>query len=194
MDGVSYSLAGRVKVTGSQELSFKYQYRDAEDVGFPDFASPYFFQAITLPWSRLEKTSFNYAFTNLAPWLPRLTTTAYYQTQDRLLRNDLPVQFPAPTPDAFFPISVFRLNVQSDTRQKVTTPGVEVQATFLPRANNVLTAGVTVFADRSKDQRHTITETTMIVSELMIPRIQPGAVVPIKIDPADPRKVALELR
>ena len=162
MEGESYSLAGRVKVTSSQELSFKYQYRDAEDVGFPDFASPFFFQAITLPWSRLEKTSFNYAFTNLAAWLPRLTATAYYQTQDRLLRNELPVQFPAPTPNAFFPISVFRLNVQSDTRQKVTTPGVEVQATFLTRANNVLTAGVTVFEDRSKDERKTITETTMI--------------------------------
>ena len=162
MEGTSYNVAGRVQLNAAQELDVKYHRREATNVGFPDFAAPFFFQDITLPWSRLEKTSVKHTLTNLASWLPRLTTTAYYQKQDRLLRNNLPVQFPAPTPVTFFPINVFRLNVQSDTRQVVTTPGVDVQATFLTRANNVLTAGVTVFQDRSEDERKTITQTTMI--------------------------------
>ena len=37
----------------------------------------------------------------------------------------LPVQFPAPTATTFLPISVFRLDVLSDTAQRVTTPGVD---------------------------------------------------------------------
>ncbi len=36
-------------------------------------------------------------------------------------------------------------------------------------------------------------ETTMVVSQLQIPRIQPGMVVPVKIDPNDPMKVALAI-
>ena len=44
------------------------------------------------------------------------------------------MQFPAPTAGTFFPINVFRLNILSDTRQQVWTPGVDVQATFLPAA------------------------------------------------------------
>ena len=35
------------------------------------------------------------------------------------------------------------------------------------------------------------TEVTMVVSQLQIPRVQPGMVVPVKIDPANPSKVAL---
>ena len=38
-----------------------------------------------------------------------------------------------------------------------------------------------------------VAETKMIVSALVIPRIQPGAVVQVKVDPADPRKVAIVL-
>jgi hemoglobin/transferrin/lactoferrin receptor protein len=169
MEGSSYNLSGRVQLTGTHALRVRYQRREATDVGFPDFASPFFFQEITLPWSRLDKTSVNYSITNLASWFPRLTATAYYQKQDRLLRNELPVQFAAPTPVTFLPINVFRLNVESNTRQVVATPGVEVQATFLTRANNVLTAGVTIFRDRSEDERHTLTEATIIGNVAMGP-------------------------
>jgi outer membrane receptor protein involved in Fe transport len=63
---------------------------------------------------------------------------------------------------AFFPISVFRLDVQSDTRQQVWTPGLDVQATFLTHPNNVLTAGTTIFRDRSEDERTTVTQMSMI--------------------------------
>ncbi len=37
------------------------------------------------------------------------------------------------------------------------------------------------------------TEVTMVISPLQIPRVQPGLVVPVKIDPQDPAKVALML-
>jgi len=161
-EGSSFNLAGMVQVRPSQELQVRYQRRHASDVGFPDFEPPYFFQTITLPWSNLDKVSASYAFLDLAPWLKKLSASAYFQRQDRLLRNDFPVQFPAPTPDAFFPISIFRLNITSDTRQQVWTPGVDVQANIQLRPSNVLTAGMTVFRDRSEDERTTVTETSML--------------------------------
>lgn len=37
------------------------------------------------------------------------------------------------------------------------------------------------------------TDTVMVVSQLQIPRIQPGMVVPVKIDPANPANVALAI-
>jgi hypothetical protein len=36
-------------------------------------------------------------------------------------------------------------------------------------------------------------EVTRVISHVQIPRVQPGAVVPVKIDPGDPTKVALAL-
>jgi len=156
MSGSSANASGMAMITPSQTLEMKYQHRRAEDVGFPDFAEPYFFQGITLPWSQLDKFSATYAFTNVTPAMTRLAITPYYQRQDRLLRNRVPVQFPEPSP-AFFPIFVNRLDILSETRQQVWTPGVDVQATFLTRPNNVLTAGLTVYRDRSEDERTTTT-------------------------------------
>lgn len=37
------------------------------------------------------------------------------------------------------------------------------------------------------------TEVTMVVSQLMIPRVQPGMTVPVKIDSKDPSKVAIAM-
>jgi hypothetical protein len=99
--------------------------------------------------------------TGLTSWLPRLAITPYYQRQDRLLRNRLPAQFPVPGP-RFFPIDVFRLNIESDTRQQVWTPGLDVQATILASPRNLVTAGITVYRDRSEDERTSTTETTTI--------------------------------
>lgn len=161
MTGTSANISALAAISSSQTLAVKYQRRRAENVGFPDFADPYFFNGITLPWSQLDRFSASYSLTNATSWLTKLTITPYYQRQDRLLRNRLPVQFPVPSP-AFFPINVYRLNILSDTRQQVWTPGVDVQATFLTRPNNVLTAGMTVYQDRSEDDRTTTTETTVI--------------------------------
>lgn len=162
MTGASANLAAIGRLAANQTIEVKYQHRRAENVGFPDFTQPYFFQRISLGWSAFDKVSGTYTATNLRPWLSRVSATAYFQTQDRLLRNDFPVQFPVPTAGSFFPISVFRLNILSDTRQQVSTPGLDLQATFLAHPKNVLTAGITVFQDRSEDDRVTTTQTTQI--------------------------------
>ena len=132
-----------------------------DDVGFPDFASPYFFNATSLPQSDLDRVSARYEAQAVTPWLANLSLTAHYQRTERLLRNLLPVQFPAPTPVAFFPISVFRLDILSDTEQRVSTPGLDLQAVFVPSSNHVLTTGLTFYRDRSSDTRTTSTTTSM---------------------------------
>ncbi|HSG00201.1 MAG TPA: TonB-dependent receptor [Vicinamibacterales bacterium] len=161
MEGTSADLAGIVRLGSNQDLQFRYQRRHADAVGFPDFEEPFFFQTIDLPWSRLDKVSASYAIRDLTPWLRRVSASAYFQRQDRLLRTAFPVQFPVPSP-RFFPINVFRLNIQSDTRQYVETPGFEVQANMQVRPDNVLTAGITFFRDRSQDERTNITQATVI--------------------------------
>ena len=119
--------AALVKMTERQTLRFRYQQRKAEDIGFPDFASPYFFNATSLPESRIERFSAKYEYQAVTSWLRNVSVSAHYQKTRRVLENTLPVQFPAPSA-TFFPITVFRLNILSDTTQKVTTPGVDVQA------------------------------------------------------------------
>ncbi len=161
MDGSSADLAAKVLVATNQELEVRYQRRRADAIGFPDFTQPFFFQDINLPWSRLDKTSANYTVRDLTPWLRNVRASAYFQRQDRVLRTVFPVQFPVPSP-RFFPINVFRLNIQSDTRQQVETPGFDLQANMQLRPNNVLTAGVTFFRDRSEDERTNVTQTTII--------------------------------
>ena len=37
------------------------------------------------------------------------------------------------------------------------------------------------------------TEATMVISYLMIPQVQPGLTVPVKIDPKDPANVAIAM-
>lgn len=161
MRASSGNVAATFRMTPRQEVQVQYQRRHASDIGFPDFDTPFFFQRITLPWSRLDKVSGRYAVTALTDWFPRLAVTGYYQRQDRKLRNEIPVQFPVPSP-RFFPIDIFRLQIASETRQQVWTPGVDVQATFLPRPDNVLTVGTTIFRDRSEDERASLTVTTLI--------------------------------
>lgn len=181
MEGSSFNLAAVAMITPTQELSVRYQRRHASDIGFPDFEQPFFFQTIALPWSNLDKLSASYSLVGLTPWLKRVTATTYYQRQDRLLRNEFPVQFPAPTAITFFPISVFRLNIESETRQQVWTPGVDVQANMQLRPDNVLTAGVSMFRDRSEDERTTITQTTLIGSVGLGPRGPAATVFPSPI-------------
>lgn len=156
------NLSSLVKLGERQTLRVRYQGRRMDDVGFPDFAQPYFFNATSLPHSDLDRVSMRYETRAIKPWLANLSLTAHYQRTVRLLRNLLPVQFPAPTPVAFFPISVMRLNVLSDTEQRVWTPGVDLQAVFVPATSHVLSTGLTFYRDRSSDRRTTTTTTSMV--------------------------------
>src|SRR4029078_2138353 len=125
--------------------------------------------------------------------LANLSLTVHYQRTKRLLQNFLPVQFPAPTAVSFFPISVFRLDILSETEQRVWTPGVDLQAVMVPVANHVLTTGLTLYRDRSSDRRTTTTTTSMIGQVVLGPRGPSAAVFPSPV-PLGPPSVAHPVR
>lgn len=175
-DGQSLNGNAFASLSDRQTLRVKYFHREAKDVGFPDFVPPQFFQGIVLPYSKLDKVSARYEARAINSWFSHLSVTAYTQKQDRLLRNvDIPVQFPAPSA-TFFPISIFRLVINSDTGQKVDTKGVDVQGTFLASPRNVLTAGFTFYQDDSADYRTSSTQTNL-VGQVVLGARGPAAVV-----------------
>lgn len=165
-------------INARQSLRLRYQRRQMEDIGFPDFAAPYFFNDTSLPYSNLDRGSLRYEAQAITPWLANVSATAHFQRTRRLLRNRLPVQFPAPTPVVFFPISVMRLDVLSDTEQKVDSPGLDVQAVFVPAKNHLLTAGFTLYQDNSRDTRSTLTQTSMVGQVVMGARGPQAVVLP----------------
>jgi outer membrane receptor protein involved in Fe transport len=184
-NGHFINLSGQVKLAENRTVRVRYQRRQMDDVGFPDFAPPYFFNATSLPRSDLDRVSARYEARAITPWLANLSLTAHYQKTERLLRNLLPVQFPAPTPVSFFPISVFRLDVLSDTEQRVTTPGVDLQAVFVPASNHLLTTGLTFYRDNSRDSRTTST-TMSLVGQVALGQRGPAPVVfptPVQLGP-----------
>jgi outer membrane receptor protein involved in Fe transport len=185
--------AALVAIGDRSTLKVRYQQRRMEDIGFPDFAAPYFFNATSLPYSRLDRTSAKIETRALTPWLARLSFSGHVQRTERLLENLLPVQFPAPTPSQFFPIAVMRLDILSETRQQVWTPGLDVQAVLTPATNHIVTAGLTAYQDRSRDQR-TTTTTTSMVGQVVLGARGPSAVVFPRPVPLGPASVANPVR
>ncbi len=182
--GYFVNVSGAIRLDENRSLRLRYQQRRMEGVGFPDFAVPYFFNATSLPHSNLDRASIRYEAQAVTPWLANLSLTAHYQRTERLLRNLLPVQFPAPAA-TFFPISVFRLDVLSETEQRVWTPGVDLQATLVPAADHVLTTGFTFYRDRSGDLR-TTTTTTSLLGQVSLGAFGPSAVrlpQPVQLGP-----------
>jgi hemoglobin/transferrin/lactoferrin receptor protein len=57
---------------------------------------------------------------------------------------------------------VFRLDILSDTEQRVWTPGVDFNAVIVPAKNHLLTTGVTFYRDSSSDQRTTTTQMSLL--------------------------------
>lgn len=169
------SASSLIKVGERRTVRVKYQRRRMRDIGFADFTEPYFFNGTSLPHSNLDRISARYEAQAVTKWLANLSLTSYFQKTDRLLQNTLPVQFPAPAA-AFFPISVFRLNILSETRQQVWTPGLDLHAVFVPAPNHLLTTGLTVYRDRSSDER-TTTTTTNLVGQVVLGARGPQAVV-----------------
>ena len=185
-EGRFLNLSTLFRVGERRTLRVRYQQRRMDDVGFPDFVQPYFFNATSLPKSDLDRVSARYEAQAVTNWLANLSLTVHYQRTQRLLRNRLPVQFPAPTAVSFFPITVFRLGILSETEQRVWTPGVDLQAVMVPAANHVLTTGLTFYRDRSSDRRTTTTTTSMIGQVVLGPR-GPAAVVlpsPVQLGPS----------
>lgn len=170
------NLSGLFRVGERRTVRLRYQRRRMEDIGFPDFAQPYFFNATSLPFSNLDRASARYEAQAVTPWLANLSVTAHYQKTDRELQNVLPVQFPVPTAVSFFPISVMHLDILSNTQQRVWTPGVDIQAVLLPAKHHVLTTGFTFYRDRSSDRRRTSTQTSLL-GQVVLGARGPAAVV-----------------
>jgi outer membrane receptor protein involved in Fe transport len=205
-DGNFVAATGLVRLADTRTVTVRYQRRHMNNVGFPDFASPYFFNATSLPHSNLDKISARYEAQAVTPWLANLSLRAYYQRLDRVLQNLLPVQFPAPSAQ-FFPISVFRLDVLSQTQQRVWTPGVDLQAVITPAPNHVMTAGLTFYRDRSSDDRTTTTQQSLVGQVVLgqrgpaanaLPAPQPlgppTIAHPVRVPDASLRNIALFLQ
>ena len=80
---------------------------------------------------------------------------------------------------------MFRLDILSDTEQRVSTPGVDLQAVFVPASNHLLTTGLTFYRDRSSDSRTTSTTTSM-VGQVALGQRGPAPVVfptPVQLGP-----------
>jgi len=191
--GSFVNAAALVKLGDRRSLKLRYQQRRMEDVGFPDFAQPYFFNATSLPESKLDRASVKYEAQAVTPWLANLSLTAYYQRTERLLENTLPVQFPSPTPGKFFPIAVMRLDILSQTQQRVWTPGVDLLATWVPAKNHLLTTGATFYRDRSGDKRTTSTQMSM-VGQVALGQFGPAASVLPTPMPLGPPTIAHPVR
>ena len=154
--------SGLIRLAERRTVRLRYQRREMNQVGFPDFVSPYFFNATSLPFTNLDRVSAKYEAQAVTPWLANLSLTGHFQRTERQLQNLLPVQFPAPTAGSFFPIAVMRLDILSKTTQKVDTPGVDLQAVLTPVKNHVVTTGLTFYRDRSRDERVTSTTASMV--------------------------------
>lgn len=175
-NGNFLNVSSLFRVGERRSVRVRYQRRRMNDIGFPDFQPPIFFNATALPFSNLDRVSAKYEAQAVTSWLANLSLTAHYQRTERMLQNVLPVQFPAPTAVVFFPISVFRLDILSQTEQRVWTPGVDLQAVLLPAKNHVMTTGLTFYRDRSSDRRTTST-TTSLLGQVALGARGPAAVV-----------------
>lgn len=175
-----------VRLADRRTLKLRYQQRRMEDIGFGDFAQPYFFNATSLPFSRLDRVSAKYEAQAITPWLANLSMTAYYQRTERLLETTLPVQFPAPTAVTFFPINVMRLDILSETEQRVWTSGLNLQAVWVPATNHLMTTGASFYEDHSSDSRTTTTQMSL-VGQVALGQRGPAASVfpsPMTLGPA----------
>jgi hemoglobin/transferrin/lactoferrin receptor protein len=142
---------GRIFFTDNDVLRLSWNRRRNDNIGFPDFAPPIFFQKISLPFSNLDKYGLRYQKSGLTPWFAGLSINVYHQVQDRNLRND----FSAFSLDGSQPgvDALVRVEVLSDTRQNVKSYGYDVQTNFLLGSRNILTAGTSYFRDHSRDSR-----------------------------------------
>lgn len=154
---------GRLFFTDKDVFRVNWNRRRAQDIGFPDFAEPFFFQVITLPFSNLDKYGLRYQRADITPWFTGLSVNAYHQVQDRNLRNDFAVFSSAPPPPGQQPLdSIIRVKLLTDTRQNVKSYGWDVQGNFLIKGRNILTTGASYFYDHSRDSRVSRAEAAII--------------------------------
>ncbi len=161
-------------------LKFNWNRRRASDIGFPDFAPPFFSQTLSLPFSNLDKYGLRYEQRNINSWFAGFSLNAYFQVQDRALRNDFAVFSSAPPQPGQQPLdSIIRIKLLTDTRQNVKSYGADFQSNFLLSSRNVLTAGVSYLRDHSRDSRSSTAETGIIAFATRPPA--PPRLIPVNI-------------
>ncbi|MEM2591090.1 MAG: TonB-dependent receptor [Thermofilaceae archaeon] len=161
--GSNLSLSARYFLGENQSLRLSLNRRRNGFIGFPDFIQPFFFQVINLPRSDLDKVNLHYENQGFTDWFTRLAVGAYWQAQDRILRNDFAVFGSTPPRPGDPPLdTISRVDILSNTRQNVKSFGYDVQTNFLFKTRNVLTTGVSYFRDHSRDSRVTITSVTIV--------------------------------
>ncbi|MGH8597917.1 MAG: TonB-dependent receptor [Gammaproteobacteria bacterium] len=161
-------------------LKLSWNRRRNDNIGFPDFSLPYFFQIISLPFSNLDKYGIRYEQRNINSWFAGLRLSGYFQVQDRDLRNDFAVFASAPPGPTDPPFdSIVRIKLLTDTRQNVKSYGADLQTNFVLSSRNVLTAGASYLRDHSRDSRRSISEQGIIFFATRPP--SPPRLIPVNI-------------
>ncbi len=164
--GNAFNGVGRLFFTDNDVLRVNWNRRRNDNIGFADFRPPFFLQTLSSPFSNLDKYGLRYQRSALTPWFTGLSINLYHQVQDRNLRNEIDgfdISPPAPTdpPNRQFN-AVIRAKVQTETRQNVKSYGYDVQATFLTKGRNILTAGTSFFRDHSRDSRRSFSDVGIV--------------------------------
>ncbi len=134
--------------------------RRNDNIGFPDFAPPFFSQIISLPFSNLDKYGLRY---EQRGGRASMRLSGYYQVQDRALRNDFAVFSSAPPQPGGQPFdSIIRIKLLTDTRQNVKSYGLDFQGTVALASRNLLTYGFSFLRDHSRDSRRSFSEARII--------------------------------
>lgn len=134
--------------------------RRNDNIGFPDFAPPYFFQIISLPFSNLDKYGLRYEQRSSRA---SFRFSSYFQVQDRNLRNDFAVFSSAPPQPGQQPLdSIIQIKLLTDTRQNVKSYGMDAQGTFALSSRNLLTVGTSMLYDHSRDSRSSFSQASII--------------------------------
>ncbi len=152
--GNAVNAVGRIFFGDNDVLKLNWNRRRAKDVGFPDFAPPFFSQTLSLPFSNLDKYGLRYEQRNINSRFAGINLNAYFQVQDRTLRNDFAVYTSSPPEPGQQPLdSIIQIKLLTDTRQNVKSYGADFQANMVLSNRNLLTAGASFLRDHSRDSR-----------------------------------------
>ncbi|MEN8154604.1 MAG: TonB-dependent receptor [Acidobacteriota bacterium] len=145
------------KMTGSIDLSFKYEYYHAVDAGFgfvdPDDYAPGSARIqIRYPDQKVEKYTFKYENNNMDFALAdHIGFTAYYRGNERQLKNDIFVPFGIPgKPDA-------GISILTDNYTDINTTGLRLEFNK-KKGNHLFTYGTDFFHDSTNNSDTNITQ------------------------------------
>jgi outer membrane receptor protein involved in Fe transport len=158
--GNSVNGVGRLFFGDGDGLKLSWTRRRNDNIGFPDFSPPYFSQILSLPFSNLDKYGVRYEKRSS---FSSMRLSGYFQVQDRALRNDFEVFSSSPPQPGAQPLdSIVRIKLLTDTRQNVKSYGFDGQWNFTLSSHNLLTFGMSVLRDHSRDSRRSVSEAGII--------------------------------